>query len=361
MKDLGTLGGAASTALAINSDGDIVGTAQEAGGDFRVTEFSRFAPAANVDSTPQGTFNGAATCNNNRGGGELAGFVDFPSPPDPTQVRAFRKPGFVPLTPVLMATLGGSESRAFGMNENGDIVGSSLLFGDNIRKAFLFTGNATGAVADLGGTNSEARDINNMGRVVGWSDIPGGGQRAFLYYNGALNLGTLGGRSIAHAINDAGDVVGTSETAGPGSDAAFLYRNATMVNLNTMLPPNSGWNLQFANSINEQGQIVGYGIFNGQGRAFLLDPDRTAPVVKPTVKRLSTTRPRVTIRGTATDEGGVQAVQVQVGKGPFRTAQGTTQWSFKAKLRPGKNRITVRAVDGAGNLSRTSTLTIIRS
>ncbi len=364
MTDLGTLGGNASIATAISQDGDVVGSAQDAGGDYRATQFSRVAAPFNSDISPNATSNGSATCNNDRGGGEAAGFVDVvnPNPGQQPLVRAFRQPGFVPLIPVLMATLGGSENRAFGINESGDIVGSSLIAGDAARKAFVFTGGNMINIGDLGGTNSEARDINNSGRIVGWSSIPGGAERAFVRFNGTnTSLGSLGGNSYAHAINDSGDIVGVSLTGGAGTEAAFLYRNATMVNLNTMLPPNSGWNLQYANGINERGQIIGYGTFNGQGRAFLLDPDRKAPVVKPAVKGISTIRPRVKIKGTATDEGVIEAVQVQPGNGPFRKAKGTNQWSFNAKLKPGRNVLQIRARDTAGNSSRPKRVIVTRS
>ena len=45
-----------------------------------------------------------------------------------------------------------------------------------------------------------------------------------------------------------------------------------MVDLNTLLPLNSGWVLMEANDINDNGQITGYGLHNGVGRAFRLSP-----------------------------------------------------------------------------------------
>ena len=45
-----------------------------------------------------------------------------------------------------------------------------------------------------------------------------------------------------------------------------------MLDLNDLIPPDSGWLLQRANDINDQGQIVGRGITDGQFRAFLLTP-----------------------------------------------------------------------------------------
>jgi probable HAF family extracellular repeat protein len=360
MTDLGTLGGNNSIALAISRNGKVVGSAEKAGAAFKyATAFSR-GGGANLDISPAGTLQGEATANNDRGSGEVAGFTTTGGFGVPSKVRAFHQPGFAPVTPVLMPLLGGTENRAFGINDSGDIVGSSLLAGDGSRKAFLFTGGNMVNIGDMGGTNAEARDINNSGRIVGWSDTAGG-QRAFLRFNGTFfNLGSLGGNSIAHAINDANEIVGTSKN-GAGADLAFLYKNGTMTDLNTLLPDNSGWTLHFANGINENGQIVGYGTFNGKGRGFLMEPDRKGPVVKPAVTRLSTSSSSAIIKGTATDEGNIRIVQFRVGSGPFQKAKGTKKWRFKAPLEPGRNVIQVRARDEAGNTSRTRRVVVTRS
>jgi probable HAF family extracellular repeat protein len=46
-----------------------------------------------------------------------------------------------------------------------------------------------------------------------------------------------------------------------------------MLDLNKLIPPNSGWELDVANGINDAGEIVGYGTRNGTNlRAFLLTP-----------------------------------------------------------------------------------------
>jgi probable HAF family extracellular repeat protein len=89
--------------------------------------------------------------------------------------------------------------------------------------------------------------------------------------------------SVATNINDGGDVVGYFDSS--GSSHAFLYTdNDGMVDLNSLVDPNSGWTLDVAYGINAQGQIVGVGTFDGQPtpRAFLLtplSPDVTPPVI----------------------------------------------------------------------------------
>jgi probable HAF family extracellular repeat protein len=62
-------------------------------------------------------------------------------------------------------------------------------------------------------------------------------------------------------INDHGVIVG-----GP-----FIYSNGTLQNLNNLIPPGSGFTLDDATGINDNGQIVVNG-YNAQGQehAFLL-------------------------------------------------------------------------------------------
>jgi probable HAF family extracellular repeat protein len=45
-----------------------------------------------------------------------------------------------------------------------------------------------------------------------------------------------------------------------------------MIDLNSLIPTGSGWQLLEAYGINNVGQIVGEGLLNGQAHAFLLDP-----------------------------------------------------------------------------------------
>ena len=53
---------------------------------------------------------------------------------------------------------------------------------------------------------------------------------------------------------------------------AVLWKNNKLIDLNSLLPPNSGWLLTQANGINNRGQFVGGGIYRGKPHAFLLTP-----------------------------------------------------------------------------------------
>lgn len=130
-------------------------------------------------------------------------------------------------------------------------------------------------------TQNYANGINDNGQVVGttFGDssstiFPGNRSYAFFWSasNGAVNLGDLPGTingspsSVANGINNSGKVIGTS------NNRAFLWTSqAGIQDLNSLLDQSGvGWTLISANAINDAGQIVGYGIHNGENHAFLL-------------------------------------------------------------------------------------------
>jgi hypothetical protein len=53
-----------------------------------------------------------------------------------------------------------------------------------------------------------------------------------------------------------------------------MWEKGEMIDLQTRIPADSGWTLLAALGINERGQISGFGIHDGQYRAFLLTPAR---------------------------------------------------------------------------------------
>jgi hypothetical protein len=60
---------------------------------------------------------------------------------------------------------------------------------------------------------------------------------------------------------------------------AYLYRAGQSFNLNACVSGRTGWVLEEARAINDLGQIVGFGLLEGEQRAFLLNPGTNeAPV-----------------------------------------------------------------------------------
>jgi probable HAF family extracellular repeat protein len=274
-KDLGTLGGPSSEALGINTAGQVAGDSLLKDGS--TLHAFLWTGAALQDLGTLGGRASIATGINDSG--QVCGAAD----------RAAGAYHAFLWTNGVMKDLGilgdaANSSFANGLNAAGQVTGTGGdIYGGPIH-AFLWTNGAMKDLGTLGGDFSNGNAVNGAGQVVGAADLANNQQRhAFLWANGTMtDLGTLGGTySHAYGINAAGQVVGASTTrADPlvsGDDLiqyAFLWSGGAMKDLNQLLPPGSGWFLANAQSINDAGQIVGIGTFNGQERAFLLSPAR---------------------------------------------------------------------------------------
>jgi probable HAF family extracellular repeat protein len=224
--DLGTLGGTFSTASGINASGEVSGYSTISSGAYEAFVWSK------------------AT------GMQGLGFL-----------------------------AGGGVSNAFAINRVGQVAGASSVNGDKDFYAFIWS--KTTGMKNLGKLpgydSSGASAINDLGQVAGISFCGTDCGHAVLWSKGSmLDLGVLPGAKFSYAtgINNVGQVVGYAFYSIYDIHAFIWSPSTGMLDLNRLIPANSGWLLQSAAAINDQGQIVGYGMFNGQKQteAFLLTP-----------------------------------------------------------------------------------------
>jgi hypothetical protein len=142
------------------------------------------------------------------------------------------------------------------INDSGQMVGNI-----DVAEAILFdsTGGGNNVWLSPDGGNNRAYSINNNGQIVGGYD-----NQAYLFDSTGNGNNIYLGRGIAYSINDSGQIVGLGaclfDPTGQGNN----------IFLNTLINPSSGWDLQYAYDISNNGWIVGQGNYNGEAHAFVL-------------------------------------------------------------------------------------------
>ncbi len=301
MVDLGTLGGSASSADAINASGQLTGFSNTTGDIANHAFLYGGVPGSGGHMADLGTLGGSESFGSGiSASGQIVGISNLSGN---ATAHAFLYSG-VPGSGGNMTdlgTLGGSGSSAIAINASDQIAGDGNTTGDAADHAFLYCGvpGSNGHMSDLGtlgGTNSSGIAINSSGQITGMSLITGGASfHAFLYSgtpgaNGHMaDLGTLGGTlSKGLAINANGQIVGWSRYGVTVDQHAFFYNGTPgsggqMIDLDAWLDANNPtegakWTLAIAYGLTDNGLITGTGSYDdGPGglsdgtRAFLLD------------------------------------------------------------------------------------------
>ncbi len=171
---------------------------------------------------------------------------------------------------------GSAYAQGLAISNTGYIVGdtSTNASGSGAR-AFRANGSTVDILNFLpGGTFATATGVNDAGVVIGYGNSTGGGQEGFFSNgNDVTGIGKLPGFNFSRAfgINNAGTIVGSASRV--GAQRAIIYSGGQLLDLNTLLDPSvTGWTLLEARGINDNGQIVGTGRFNGEIQAFVLNP-----------------------------------------------------------------------------------------
>lgn len=281
--------------IGINQSGEVAGTTSS----HKAALWSPQGGLREIDLLPGFTSSEAVALNN---AGQLIGLA--------IDRRTNRRQGFSYKDGKLIALSDGS--RALAINDAGVIAGESRTSSKSMSGPVLWKSLTP---VELGGCcGGTAVAINNQGQVIGNIYDQQGRYHAFMWdkTGGLRQIGPPSDFSSALLLDDAGDYLLQLFPAGPvlyrdgnpthltlapkapshprnmnvcgaivGSfgifadyyrafawDAAGGFRD-----LNSLVPADSGWKLQEATSINEGGEIVGWGTFNrDEDQGFLLTP-----------------------------------------------------------------------------------------
>jgi probable HAF family extracellular repeat protein len=160
--------------------------------------------------------------------------------------------------------------------DNGDVIGHSLIAGDQQDHPFLWDGHHMIDLGTLGGDNGTASWINRHGVVTGTADLPDQTHRAFVWQHGTMTgLPPLPGAQCSNGgiVTDSGELLGNS-TDCHGNATAVIWNDGSPTALNTLAAP-SPLHMTDVEGINRAGQIIGEAKTpDGNTHDFLLTPTR---------------------------------------------------------------------------------------
>ncbi|SCG52956.1 hypothetical protein [Micromonospora humi] len=243
IEDLGTLGGLNSQAEAIDERGRIVGFAQAADGSAHAVAW------VNGKIQDLGLTGGIFSVASDTAGDRVVGTYHVTD--SFSGRRAFVRTGNTEIT--IDAPPGAS---AVAVNEAGTVAGT-YGFKDwtdppFVQQAFVWRDGVLRSLGTLGGPNSTANGINDLGQVVGTSWTAEGQFAAFFWDGSAMRrLATGSASPTAQAVNDSGLVIGTDGTGG----RAMIWPTPTAGS--QLLPLPDGAVDSVAINVNDAGLVVG--------------------------------------------------------------------------------------------------------
>jgi probable HAF family extracellular repeat protein len=268
IEKLGTLGGNSSGALAISNGGQVTGWSETtivdpSSGETETHAFLWRNGVIHDLGTLGGPLSFGQAVNNE---GEVVGFSYTSSIPNKTTGIPTSHPFIWRNGQMTDLSLGGSLGGSGFVNSHSQAIGDSTLPGDTEDHAFFWSRGTLRDLGTLGGTFSNPTGLTEEGHISGVATTTNDELlHAVLWRNQEItDLGTVPGDACSWAwgLNSRDQVVGISlpSPCDFSTAHAFLWERGSMVDLNTLIPSNSGLQLVYGEAINDAGEIVGIGV-----------------------------------------------------------------------------------------------------
>jgi probable HAF family extracellular repeat protein len=253
--NLNTLGAMSSVALAINASGEVAGieTPPNAPTNFGHAFLYSHGKMTNIENASLFP-NGSQAYGINKSG-QVVGIGNISG--STFHAFLYSSGKMVDLNP-----FNSFQSIAKSINDSGEIIGQACCINGTSTNALTWL-YSNGTFTNLSSTNTGVF-INDDGQIVGQNSAG----HAALYNNGVwTDLGAFQGHgTTALGINANGQIVGYAfnrpknkkcgSCAPPDDDVGLLFTSSGPVDLNTLIPANSGFTITEAVAINDAGQIV---------------------------------------------------------------------------------------------------------
>ena len=201
--------------------------------------------------------------------GAIAGLASLEGVNTPNDGVLWQEAQLVPL-----GTLGGTLAHAQDINSSGTIVGMSDIKNNGAYFPFIWNDGAMVPLPTLGGAYNGANAVSDSGIIVGFSTPSTFGNRAVKWVDGQVIPLPLLGVPLSEAsdVNESGWIVGHAWTSLPGSTTAALWIDEQVHDLSKQSLLEASDHLYDARGVNESGQIVGEGVFDGHFHGYVITP-----------------------------------------------------------------------------------------
>jgi uncharacterized membrane protein len=195
---------------------------------------------------------------------------------------------------ILLGNFPGAQSWAPAVNDGGTAL-VNVGFADH-SQLWTWSNGSLSQITSPAAASLTGSGINNLGHIAGVAMVSSGQSQPhaapFLWNLDALTLLAQPADSeytVATGLNDSDEIVGYAYNSVRGT-YALMWQQGEAFDLNSLIPPNSGWKLELAQAIGSDGTITGYGTFNGQFAAFALTPvtSPSSPLPEPSTLTLLT-------------------------------------------------------------------------